>query len=507
MSIFKKSITKSLVFANLVVLASASLGDVTPEEAWAYIIKRTEIADFNISASTSIYKDKLIVSNPVLSMRNNKYGFSIVYYSDDWRLIQQKDGSVKFEGLEDGLWRINFYEAGNQPIVVELIQSIDHSNYILSRENDQIREDFSFGEIQLNFVQLEQGSSRVAKDMLQLSFIIKDMKGSMVDHATFIDNTDININLGAISVDMKVEVIEEGFGASLRSIFSGVEYSGTSQIPRGVTNKINDESFALGRSDAAVLKYNTGNTQILYTGSERKFTLNSTSKNGSMLSDTSEVGVNLRSDMLEWDVSMNGSSLPSPVGFSLNHLTYGATLPIVASLEEQGFSLKFELEGLDLSPTIWDIFDPMEVFARGKFTVKLDMQGFVRILKDYVLFEMEELNDFPEYVEFLSIALNEFVVSGLGTKISAEGALAFDSEDYQTFSGIPRPSGSMRLRLRGMDELLNKIGKLGSFSSEEIMGARMLMGMLSVPIGRGEVEADLRIDNVGSIYANGQRIK
>ena len=42
---------------------------------------------------------------------------------------------------------------------------------------------------------------------------------------------------------------------------------------------------------------------------------------------------------------------------------------------------------------------------------------------------------------------------------------------------------------------------------EEVMGARMVIGMFTVPVGRDELEAELWIDEFGGVYANGQQIQ
>ena len=39
------------------------------------------------------------------------------------------------------------------------------------------------------------------------------------------------------------------------------------------------------------------------------------------------------------------------------------------------------------------------------------------------------------------------------------------------------------------------------------MGARMFMGMFTIPVARDALEAELWIDQNGSVYANGQQIQ
>ena len=99
------------------------------------------------------------------------------------------------------------------------------------------------------------------------------------------------------------------------------------------------------------------------------------------------------------------------------------------------------------------------------------------------------------------------MLSALGASAQVEGEFSFDNGDYYTFDGIPRPEGSLRLTMKGVNALLDKLSNSGLIGSEEVMGARMVMGMFTVPVGRDELEAELWIDEHGIIYANGQQIQ
>ena len=98
-------------------------------------------------------------------------------------------------------------------------------------------------------------------------------------------------------------------------------------------------------------------------------------------------------------------------------------------------------------------------------------------------------------------------MSGLGAEFLVDGAFSFDNDDYITFEGIPRPEGGIRLLVKGLNNLLQKMSTAGFIGSDDVMGARMLMGMFTVPVGMDELESELWIDPTGGIYANGQRIQ
>ena len=66
----------------------------------------------------------------------------------------------------------------------------------------------------------------------------------------------------------------------------------------------------------------------------------------------------------------------------------------------------------------------------------------------------------------------------------------------------------MDLSLTGANGLLDKLIEMGFVSSQDAMGARMMMGMLAVPgEGPDSLKSKIEINEQGQILANGQRLK
>ena len=202
-----------------------------------------------------------------------------------------------------------------------------------------------------------------------------------------------------------------------------------------------------------------------------------------------------------------------PVAFSIMSLVQNGSFPTIASEIEQKFGIRIGIQELAVSESFWKIFDPLKIFDREEFHVVLDLEGVIRLITDYTSVTWDTKNEFDNFydfdglVELISISLNEFALSGLGGKVSADGAFSFDNDDFITFDGIPRPEGDIRMIVKGLNSLLQKMSVLGFLGSEEVMGVRMLMGMFTVPVGMDELKAELWIDPTGAIFANGQRIR
>ena len=156
------------------------------------------------------------------------------------------------------------------------------------------------------------------------------------------------------------------------------------------------------------------------------------------------------------------------------------------------------------------MFDPLKVFNRDTVTVKFDVSAFMRLLTDYISFDVGDVDDISalrEAAELRSLKIKSLMLSALGASAQVEGEFTFDSSNYYIFDGIPRPEGSVRLTMKGVNSLLDKLSNSGLIGMEKVMGARMVIGMFTVPVGRDELEAELWIDEFGGVYANGQQIQ
>ena len=48
---------------------------------------------------------------------------------------------------------------------------------------------------------------------------------------------------------------------------------------------------------------------------------------------------------------------------------------------------------------------------------------------------------------------------------------------------------------------------MGLIAGEQVMGARMFMGMFALPVGRDQFETEVEIDAEGGVFVNQQRFR
>jgi len=204
--------------------------------------------------------------------------------------------------------------------------------------------------------------------------------------------------------------------------------------------------------------------------------------------------------------SMVGGGVPLPVVVNMDEFSYGLLMPLLKSTTPQEFDFGFKLAGLTISDMLWGIFDPGGMLPRDPATVSLALNGTTTLFEDLVSEDMEDAEEFPG--EINTLTLSELLVDMVGARVSGDGAFTFDNTDMQTFDGIPRPEGSVALNVKGANALMDTLVAMGLLPEDQVMGARMMMAMFSVPgDNEDEVNSVIEINAEGHVLANGQRIQ
>ncbi len=156
------------------------------------------------------------------------------------------------------------------------------------------------------------------------------------------------------------------------------------------------------------------------------------------------------------------------------------------------------------------MFDPTAVLPRDPATLIIDTTGKLRWLFDIFDPEaaalVETTGGEPAEVEALEI--NNLVLSLIGAELTGEGGFTFDNSDKTTFDGMPKPTGSIALNLIGANGVMDNLVKLGFVPEEQVMGARMMLGLFARPgAGADELVSEIQVTEDGQVLANGQRLR
>lgn len=208
-------------------------------------------------------------------------------------------------------------------------------------------------------------------------------------------------------------------------------------------------------------------------------------------------------------IEVEGDMMPMPITATLAE--YGAALfmPLAASDEPSEFGLGLTIADLAVSDDLWNMVDPMAAFSRDPATFILDLTGtallYAGLADPDELMTMGMMGEVPG--ELVSLSLNDLVIAIGGAQLSGNGAFTFDNEDYFTFGGFPRPEGALTLQVNGANRLLDSLEAMGMLPPEELMGARMMLGLFTVPSGDDQLTSTIEVNQQGHVIANGQRLQ
>lgn len=199
-----------------------------------------------------------------------------------------------------------------------------------------------------------------------------------------------------------------------------------------------------------------------------------------------ELGLKLDAEAVEYGFAMNGASfdaavpdLPVPVRAGWGEMGFWLALPVAQTTDPQDYSASVRLVDVTMDETLWSMFDPGRQLKRDPMTLILDLAGQMAWTVDILAPGALEAAANP--ANLYSMDLKEVVARAFGAGATATGGLTFDTADLVTFGGIPAPTGKITVTLTGINALIDTAVSMGLMPEDQVMGVRMMMGMLARP--------------------------
>ena len=228
----------------------------------------------------------------------------------------------------------------------------------------------------------------------------------------------------------------------------------------------------------------------------------------------SQVGVSAESMLfssLTQGLSINATSpaMPFPVNVSLAQYGFNMEMPMSQTEAPAPFAAGINLTELSVNDEIWAMIDPAAILPRDPATAVLSMTGTAKMLFDLTdpnaQMEMQMSGAAPG--ELHSLSLDALNLSIGGASVTGTGAFTFDNADLVTFGGIPKPTGQASFAMSGINGLIDNLVMMGLVPEEQVMGARMMMGMFTVTTGDDQMTTSVEVNAEGHLIVNGQRLQ
>ncbi|WP_069298579.1 DUF2125 domain-containing protein [Neptunicoccus sediminis] len=189
-----------------------------------------------------------------------------------------------------------------------------------------------------------------------------------------------------------------------------------------------------------------------------------------------------------------------PFTAQMKALTTQMKLPLKKVVDPLPARLQMGFDGLELSDTVWGMFDPTGALPRDAAKLNIDLSAQIKWLVDAL--GAPQAESFP--VEVDHVKINDVTLNIAGAALNGSGEAKLNNATFP-----PMPVGEVNMDLKGGVGLLDKLVALGLVPQQQGQMIKMMSGMFTVPGGDGtdHLVSKIKMNPDGSILANGQRIK
>ena len=367
----------------------------------------------------------------------------------------------------------------------------------------------------------------------RLSFALADVQLEGADNIQMDLTGEVNDLAGTSTIAVASLV-----SASADFTAGGQSYNGTLTDNDGVTSKFggttesltSHSELTLPKSGTSILNLaaamNKGMRLVASSTMTGYRTQQTVTSDGELFSeqlntaDTYDARFELSKDRLLIDTAVNGSSanvhmpelFPVPIALAMDTAALHVAMPVSASDDLQDAKFELEASGLTVAEQLWGLIDPAQQLPRDPATIRLNLTGEVKSFWNFFDF-MEvaargQAGELPG--ELHALTLNDLTIEAAGASLVGQGAATFDNSDLQTYGGFPKPVGSLDMVLSGANGLMDKLVAMGLLPEDQVVGARMMMGMIAKPdpaAGDDVLKTHLELNEQGHMLANGMRLR
>jgi hypothetical protein len=362
--------------------------------------------------------------------------------------------------------------------------------------------DFRFDQIKNNFTLVdgeEKGTVSLASNGGGFSFHIAPKTEDLVDIQTKISLPDLDFSMDITDPDQDTDVLLElsanGFGLNLNVL-----------LPENADPDKPHKSFNDGLDIQYDHKINSYSVMLGTTENKQTTTVNSEVESANIALVANRKELRLKGQSQGAKATVETDVMPiGPVGYSFGKTAIDLWFPMGVSAKPEPFNLDLILSNVSISENLWALFDKQSLLPHDAASLKLELSGLGNWLVDIM---DPEIKDTVRKGELHSLNLKTLAIMAAGAKLTGNADFSFDNNDLETFDGIPAPSGNAHVDLSGVNALIDSLIKLGIMSSDDAMGARMGLSLMTIA---GDQEdtfvSDITITTDGGITANGKRLK
>jgi len=496
---------------SLIALAAASpaVADVTAEDVWANMQAPLLAMGGTIEAASTRSGNQLEIGENTITFALPEGLGDVMIKTTGFTIAEQGDGTVALSYADLTQVQLTYTSVDGEEAAMALeVDTGDYTvsaagtpgdveyTYVLNSAAMRLKDVVIPGEDKVEMAMTGEmtgvtGRYRITEGDI-LTFLSSGNVGTFVYNMTIVDDAGVETVSNSTTTGGAAELtlsVPSG-KTSLMNLSQAFRDGLRLEISAGGTKLDMDSTATVDGEPLFAQKYGYTTESIAYTLDENGF-----------------VGEGVNTDAW-FDFNM-GAPMPMAISGTIDRITAALSMPVNQTDGPVPAKMGVSLTGLALGDGVWGMFDPGQALPRDPADLTVNLSGEMENVMD--LLDINALmalsgDDMP--VLFPQANIDSFLLRAAGAEITAQGSTSLDYTDMEAYDGIPALDGTLDLRIEGINGLIDTLISTGLLPEDQAMGARMMMGMFTVP-GEGEdvLTSTIEFAPDGQISANGQRLR
>lgn len=490
----------------------AAWADLTPQEVWGDWRAYMEGMGYEIAATETANGDDLTVSDLSFSFAIPESDGAMSMSLGSLAFNQNRDGTVAIVMPDTVPITMTGEDAANggEPFTVTVNFTQNDHAITVSGDPEDMTYLYTAQSFAMDMTRMKVGDKEMSGDDARINFSGTNLSSTTSMTIGDMRGYDQNGSIESMAFDLFVNDPDKADAqGAIKGTMGGVTFTGQGELPLEVAKGADMSTLMAEGFDATgSLSYASGSSEFDIKDPENgNYVMNTTSQGGDFGFKMSANG--LAYDVAQRDVNIGVTMemMPFPFEIKMAESGFNLALPVSKSDEAQDFAFGLNLSDFTMSDIIWSMFDPAAQLPRDPATVVLDLTGKVKMLVDWMNPEAAaQMTGSPGEVK--AVNLGTLLVSAAGAKLEGAGDITFDGAAGGLVPGAGNPVGDVDLALAGGNTLLDKLVAMGLLPQDQAMGARMMMGLFTVPGDAPDtLKSKIEFTPDGQILANGQRLR
>jgi hypothetical protein len=511
MPIFRSLLTSCAT--SLCLMATTAAADLSAAQVWGDWRSYLEGLGYSVTATESASGGTLSVSDIAVQIATGPDTGDMTVRMGSLQFVEGASGTVTVLMPQTMPLVLDIAPSdGEPPVRVALDYTQRGQSMIASGDAAALIYDYTADAVGLAMISLTVGAETFAQTDAQFAVTGEALRSQTRVTGVGTRSYAQNMQLGNVAYDLFFKDPEDAEAMRLNSTLRSLAFTGTTSLPAGGVGTTTDIAplLAAGFAFDGMFTSQGSENRIEITSEEGTSKIKTGSATTTLGVAMAPVGMRYDFAAEQVEVGAELAGLPFPLFAQMARTGFALRAPLMKSEAPQDFSLAVDMTDFTMSDMIWAMFDPSNQLPRDPATVALDLNGKAKVLFDTLD---------PEKVEALAqsgalpgelnaLTIERLTVDAIGARLDAKGAFTFDNTDTTTLPGFPKPVGDLTINIAGANALLDKLVAIGLLPAEQVMGARMMLGLFAVPGDAPDtLKSRIEFNEAGQILANGQRIK